>query len=314
MKRILLLVLVVAILVAGCAKESPEVDMKPETVAEKTYVEQIDEWHAGRVERLKADGGWLSVVGLDWIDEGANTLGSDPSSKLPLPEGKAPASVGTIFLEKGRLWIEASPDAGVMHEGAPVTELELVPDTSEGTTVLTLGSLTFFPISRGDRYALRVKDSEADAIRSFTEIERYPVDEAWRVEGRWIPYDPPRETMIANIVGIEEPTQIIGAVEFEIAGKTFRLEPLADSTEEDLFLIFADQTSGTETYGAGRYLYTDPPDETGKVIVDFNKAYNPPCVFTAHATCPLPPPQNRLDVAITAGEKMYGDHDWTLKE
>lgn len=309
MKKPLSLIAAAAILVTACAKEAPDVAEQAAVTNEKSYVEQIDEWHHGRVERLKADDGWLSVVALDWIEEGENTLGADPGSQLVLPAGKAPAKVGSIFLESGRLRIEVEPDANVLHEGTPVTEMELLPDTSDGTTVLTLGTLTFYPIARGDRFALRVKDSDADAIRNFTEIERYPVDEKWRIEGRWIPYDPPKTIEVANIVGIVEDTNIIGAVEFEIDGETYRLDPLAETAEDDLFLIFADQTSGTETYGAGRYLYADPPDESGRVIIDFNKAYNPPCVFTAHATCPLPPLENRLQVAITAGEKMYGEHD-----
>lgn len=311
------IVVSVVFVFAGCAKEgaqptAPASASAPAKVS--SYQEEIDAWHAGRVERLKADGGWLSVVGLEWIEEGENSLGSDPSSKVRLPEGKAPARAGSIFLEKGRLRIEAAPDSGIRFKGNPVTTMELLPDTSEGTTELTLGTLTFFPISRGDRLALRVRDTEAETRKTFTAIERYPVDEKWRIEGRWVPYDPPRETMIANIIGIEEPAKIIGAVEFEIEGRTFRLEPLADSLDQDLFLIFADATSGTETYGAGRYVYSKPPDQNGKVIIDFNKAYNPPCVFTNFATCPLPSPQNRLDIPITAGEKMYGDHDFTLKE
>jgi hypothetical protein len=309
------LVVAMAVIFVACVKEAPVSESTPEIASDvKSYAEQIDEWHAGRVERLKADDGWLSVVGLDWIEAGENTLGSNPRSQLVLPEGKAPARAGSIFLENGMLRIEAELDSNILYDGTPVTEMELLPDTSEGTTVLTLGTLRFYPIERGGRFALRIKDSKSEALVGFTEIERYPVDEKWRIEARWVPYDPPKEIVVANVIGIDEPANIIGAVEFEIDGVTYRLDPLAESTEEDLFLIFADQTSGTETYGAGRYLYADPPDENGKVIVDFNKAYNPPCVFTLYATCPLPPLQNRLPVAITAGEKMYGDHDWSLEE
>jgi uncharacterized protein len=312
-KRALIFVVSLAAIVAGCRGESPRGDATLDARAgEQSYVSQIDEWHAGRVERLQAEGGWLSVVGLDWIEEGENTIGSDPSSGIVLPEGKAPARAGSIFLDGGRLWIEVLPDVEVLHDGQRVTELELVPDTSEGTTMLTIGTITFFPIARGDRLGLRVRDSDADARRNFTGIDRYPVDEAWKIEARWIPYDPPKEILVANVVGIDEPEMILGAVEFEIGGTTFRLDPLADSLEEDLFLIFADQTNGTETYGAGRYLYSKPPDERGRVILDFNKAYNPPCVFTAFATCPLPPLQNRLSIAVTAGEKMWGEHDLHL--
>jgi uncharacterized protein len=315
-KRTMVLVAVLVSTFLGCAKPAENAGVASDAGAAEAvpYAQQIEEWHAGRVERLAAPAGWLSVVGLEWIEEGENTVGADPSSSIVLPAGKAAATIGSIFLESGKLRIEARPDAGVMHDGAPVTALELAPDSSGNPTILTLGTLSFFPIARGERFALRVRDSDAEAIRSFTGIERYPVDEKWRIEGRWVPYDPPKETMVANIVGIEEPEKILGAVEFEIDGTTYRLDPLADSLEEDLFLIFADATSGTETYGAGRYLYSKPPDENGRVIVDFNKAYNPPCVFTAFATCPLPPLQNRLPVAVTAGEKMWGDHDLHLPE
>jgi uncharacterized protein (DUF1684 family) len=184
----------------------------------------------------------------------------------------------------------------------------LQPDTSGSPTILQHGSLKFYVIKRSERFGIRVKDSQAKALREFAGMESFPIDPAWRVVARFEPYTPPREITVPNVTG--EPTREIvpGALVFEKGGKTFRLEPVAEEGSEELFIIFGDQTNGFETYGAGRFLYAPQPDSAGRVPLDFNIAYNPPCVFTPYATCPLPPPQNKLAVRIEAGEKAYGEH------
>jgi uncharacterized protein (DUF1684 family) len=201
----------------------------------------------------------------------------------------------------------AAPGAGVSVDGKPVTSQALRSDADGDQTLLTLGSLSFYVIQRGDRVGVRVKDSQSEARKDFHGIESFPIDPKWRVEARLEPYDPPKSIPVPNVLGSVEPGECPGALVFQINGKTYRLDPILEKGERDLFVIFADRTNGTQTYGAGRFLYASPPID-GRTTLDFNKAYNPPCVFTLYATCPLPPPQNRLPIRVEAGEKAYGKH------
>lgn len=268
------------------------------------HEQQIRAWQAERRAGLTADDGWLSVVGLSWLSPGENRVGSDPLSDVELPPGKAPAYVGSMFLENGSVRFLPARDAGILIDGKPAGETLLRSDVDDDTTVMTFGSLTFFVIKRADRVGVRVKDSQSEAIRSFKELEYFPVHPQFRVEAKFEPYDPPKIIPIANVIGITEEQSSPGAFVFQIDGTTHRIDPILEVGGSELFVIFADQTNGKETYGAGRYIYTAMPED-GKVILDFNEAYNPPCVFTAYATCPLPPPQNRLPIRVEAGEKNY---------
>ena len=266
------------------------------------YVREIESWRAKREEGLRAPDGWLSVVGLHWLREGTSTLGSDKASDivLPLP---APPRVGVLEMSKGRTKVEVRPGVTVLSQGKPVTELELHPDTGGHPDVLAVGPVSMYVIERGGRYALRVKDPESPRRRSFKGLEWYPVREGYRVTARFVPYDPPRPIPIANVLGMVEPMPSPGHVVFTINGREVQLDPvLEEPGAKELFFIFRDATAGKETYPAGRFLYSDMPKD-GRVVLDFNKAYSPPCAFTTFATCPLPPKQNRLDVRIEAGEK-----------
>ena len=269
---------------------------------------EVERWRAQRNERLRRDDGWLTLVGLSWLEPGENRFGSGPDNRVPLPEGKAPAHLGSFDLKGGEVRVRIAPGSDVTHDGKPVSEMVLQPDTSGSPTILQHGSLRFHVIKRGERFGIRVKDSQAKALREFAGMENFPIDPAWRVIARFEPYTPPREITVPNVTG--EPTREIvpGALVFEKGGKTFRLEPVAEEGSEELFIIFGDQTNGFETYGAGRFLYAPQPDSAGRVPLDFNIAYNPPCVFTPYATCPLPPPQNKLALRVEAGEKSYGEH------
>jgi uncharacterized protein (DUF1684 family) len=171
--------------------------------------------------------------------------------------------------------------------------------------VVASDSVMFYVVQRGDRWALRIKDSESPTRKQFVGIDYFDIDPGWRIEAKWEAYDPPREIEEPNILGEIDKVIVPGAAVFEHGGKTFRVEPVIETPgDTELFLVFADRTSGKETYGAARFVYTEPPKD-GKVVLDFNKAYNPPCAFTPFATCPLPTQQNRLDTRVTAGEKKY---------
>lgn len=271
------------------------------------YVQEITAWRARRVENLKKPTGWLSLVGLYWLKHGENSFGADSTNAVAFPKDKAPSFMGTIILEDSALRVTVAPGVRVLHDGEPVTSMRLHHDQEKGfePTVLEYGSLSWYPIERAERIGIRVKDSASSALREFKGIESYPVDRSWRVEGILEPHIPPQTVEITNVLGdvTQEPSP--GTLVFDIDGKTYRLDPIAEPGEDELFVIFGDATSGKETYGGGRFLYVRPPDKDGKVVIDFNKAYNPPCVFTPFATCPLPPAQNHLPIAVRAGEKAY---------
>jgi uncharacterized protein len=267
------------------------------------HEEEILRWREHRVGRLTGPDGWLTVVGLAWLEEGDNSVGSAPGNPVLLPRG--PAVVGTITVRGGRAVATFDAEARVTHDGSPVTTLKLQDDSGGHPTILRLSSLTFYVIRRDDRLAVRIKDAESPARKAFSGIDYFPIDPRWRFQARFEPYDQPRTSRVPTILGMEETYQVPGTLAFEHEGVTHRVDAFLEEGETDLFLIFADLTNGSETYGGGRYMYTRPPDHDGIVVVDFNKAYNPPCVFTPFATCALPPPRNELPIRVEAGEKLY---------
>jgi uncharacterized protein (DUF1684 family) len=262
------------------------------------YRQEIAKWREQRRARLTSDDGWLTLIGLFWLREGANRIGSDPASDIVLP--KAPKVFGTIDLHRSAL----------TFDGADGKRMQLCSDADGASepSMLTTGTMRMYAIKRGDRYGLRVKDSQSEARRHFRGIDYFPIDPKWRVVATFEPYDPPRKIKIVNMVGVESEETSPGALSFSLEGKTFRIDPIIETGEKDLFIILRDGTSGRESYGAARFLYATPPGSDRKVVLDLNKLYNPPCAFTQYATCPLPPPQNRLSIRITAGEKKYGEH------
>jgi uncharacterized protein (DUF1684 family) len=287
-------------MVAACSKTTAP------RVESGDYEKELAEWKAQRLASLKSDDGWLTLIGLFWLEEGENKFGSDPANNIVLPAGKAPPLAGSLWLEGGAVRLESRPDAGITSAGQAVNTLDLRTDAEGTPTAFELGSLSFHVIQRGDKFALRARDREHPARTGFKGIEYYPIDLKWIVNARLEPYDPPKSVPIANVVGMETEEQSPGAVVFDMGGRAYRIDAIREKGSEQLFLIFADETSGGETYGAGRYLYTSLPDASGRVKVDFNKAFNPPCAYTDYATCPLPPPQNRLALRVEAGEKYAG--------
>lgn len=271
------------------------------------YQRAIAEWRSQREAKLKAEDGWLTVVGLTWLKEGANRVGSNPDFEVRLPKS-APASVGTLTLKAGKVRFMPAPGVAVTINGAPARETELKPDIDASYDRLAVGRVKFLILKREGKLGVRVKDNDSTARREFSGLKWYPVDPSWRVTAKYIPFDKPHAVTFDTAVGVKEQDESPGYVTFQRGGKEYRLEPVVDDNE--LWFVMRDQTSGKTTYGASRFLYAPLPKggvkQAGTVEIDFNKAENPPCVFTDFATCPLPPPQNRLALAVTAGEQMYG--------
>jgi uncharacterized protein (DUF1684 family) len=228
-------------------------------------------------------------------------VGSDPSAKVVFPS-KAPRSLGVLERQGKSVRFVASPGITVTSDGKAVQNLLLASDASAKPTKLEVGTLSFFVIERGERVGIRLRDSEAATRKNFLGIERFPVQASYAVVATLKPHD--KTIAVPNVLGDIEDSKSPCALEFQLDGKSYALDAVDDGGDE-LFLIFGDKTNGKETYGPGRFLYVKKPDGSGKTTLDFNKAYNPPCAFTPFATCPLPPPQNKLPVAVRAGEKKY---------
>jgi len=271
-------------------------------VQSENHKETIEAWRSARHERLMRPDGWLTLVGLDWLKEGENRVGSAPDNDTRLNGG--PAYWGSIVLENDKLLFTGSGDVSVKINGESLPQSELIPDTAGKATVVSSGNLSFHVIFR-ESYGLRVKDSLAKALQNFTGVENYPVDESWRINGHLIRAEEGATMEIANVLGQISHSAVFGTFEFDMNGKTHRLIALGTKDSKDLWFIFADRTSGHGTYGAGRFLYSDGMPENDRLTVDFNKAYNPPCAFNPYSTCPLPPQKNRLDLAVVAGEKDF---------
>lgn len=256
----------------------------------------VEAWRAGRYEALRRGIGWLTLAGLSWLRDGPNRVGSDPGAGVVLPEG--PASAGTITVTDGK----ACASGQFTHDGHPARDLPLADDHDGEATMLELGALRLCVIERGGRLAVRTWDLDAAARRDFDGIDHWPVNPDWRLEGRFKP-TPGRTLRVPDVLGTNDDQASPGDVLFDVGGVTHRLQALEGGNSGALWLVFADATNGVETYGGGRFLYTSVPDADGGLIVDFNRAYNPPCVFSPYATCPLPWPANRLPLRVDAGER-----------
>jgi|CXWL01.1.fsa_nt_gi uncharacterized protein (DUF1684 family) len=273
-------------------------------IALTEHEQDVAAWRAGRIERLTGPTGWLSLVGLHWLVTGQTvTLGNGKDNDINL--GVGPARLGRIDWKDTTATLTIAEGVTATVEAvAAVAPVELAPDSSGAPTIVSFGSANLQLLARGDKFALRVKDAQAATRTNFAGIPYYDVAADWRIEARFETYPEPREIEVATVTGTLEKYPNPGRIVFERDGKTYSLEALIEEGEDQYFLIMADRTSGKETYGMARYLYAGPPVD-GKIVVDFNKAYNPPCAFTAYATCPMPPEGNRLDLYVRAGEKKY---------
>ena len=278
---------------------------QPATSEESTaarYENALAEWRADRVVSLKGPDGWLNLAGLYWLKEGMNSFGGAAGNDLVIPVGSAPATLGSFLVEDGAVTFRAAPEAEVLHGETPVTEMLLADDQEKEATLLTAGSLAWTVIRRMDRLGVRLRDYDHPAVASFAGIESYAADLDWRIEARFEPYPEPRTVRVPTVVeGLGWEPTVPGTLEFEVRGRPLSLE--AYRSDDGFLIVFADGTTGDTTYPAGRYLKADLPGPDGRTVLDFNKAYNPPCVFSEYATCPLATPRNRLPVAVEAGEK-----------
>jgi len=242
------------------------------------FAADLATFHADREQRLQSDTGWLTVAGLYWLVPGENPFGTAADNLIRLPEGSAPEHAGSFILDGERVRVRVAGEVTVTTNGEPVRELELVSDRDGRPTLLALADLRMFVIHRTKGLAVRLRDLNAPARRAFQGIESYPADPSWRVTGRMLAGAPPAALVIPSVIGTVDTLASPGAVEFERAGKQYRLHPvIEDSASGELFFIFKDQTAGEETYPGGRFLYADAPSPAGTVILDFNRAVSPPC-------------------------------------
>jgi uncharacterized protein (DUF1684 family) len=290
---------ILAALFGSCSRWQPK-----SKIDANAYAKEIEAWRAERWATLKSENGWLTLVGLYWLKEGENKFGSDATNDIVL--AKSGAHDGAFVLKDGVVRIETTQKTGFTVDGKPVSGLVLKSDDDGSPTVLHLGSLSFQIIKRGDKLGLRVKDKDNPDRLNFQNTQFYPADLKWRIDAHFEAYNPPKRVAITNVLDMESAEASPGAVVFQVESQTYRLDAITEKDEPKFFMIIADKTSGKETYPAGRYLYVDPPDTSGRMVIDFNKAYSPPCAFTKFATCPLPPRQNRLPFPIEAGEKYSG--------
>jgi uncharacterized protein (DUF1684 family) len=262
-------------------------------------------WREQRFSSLTNDTGWLTLAGLFWLREGKNSFGSSSGNDLVLNNSALASTAGAFELAGHTVRFVAQPDGGVTLDGAPAGSVVLKTDASGAPTVLTSGTLRFFVIERGGKYGVRVRDLNNPRRREFHGLQYFPISSNWVVTARFVAYPAARRIKIINILGMEEEDISPGAVVFTKEGREWRLDTVLEGPgEAELFIMFADGTSGQETYGGGRFLYIPLP--TGNTaLLDFNKAYNPPCALNDFATCPLPPPQNRLQLRVEAGELKY---------
>lgn len=309
-----------ALAVAACGPESIPV------VNPTVYRAEVEAWHRRRVAELEAPDSWLSLVGLAWLHKGVNTIGSDSSNDVVLPDPHADPRVGRVIVADSTVRFVANPgvvvtrgidSTMVLPEGTGpiaehraddprVTEAVLGQVTPGHYTVLRNGPVDWLLLSRAGKWALRIRDDSAPAYKRFHGIDRFPVSLDWRVTARWEPrHDSVAVTNeIGTVTMVPSPAKLV----FELKGRRRSLTITGGKDHGRYMIVFGDRTNGSETYGGGRFLWVDPPDAEGRVVVDFNYAYNPPCVYTAFATCPLPTPENRLAVRVEAGEKVPAGH------
>ena len=301
--RLKALLLILAILVASAVYAQ-----------DAGWQQEITAWRAQHAVELQKPDGWLALAGLEWLEAGDTSFGAAKDNKIHLPPS-GPAHLGVLHLDGETVTLKPPAGgfpAGFLIDGKPVQAQTLHADADhdKNDPRMTVGTLNMYVIHRGERFALRIKDAKSAALAGFHGLKWYAPKQAYRVTARWIPYAPQKTFTIATLIGTSYPAQVPGSAEFTLHGKTYRLDPILEDPEAaKLFFVLRDTTSATTTYGACRFLYTGFPDhgldKTGDLVLDFNRLENPPCAYTPYATCPLPPPQNRLPIPLPVGEQRY---------
>ncbi len=285
------------IILTGCP-------MSQERVA---FENGLEEWRAQRYADLREPDGYLSLAGLYWLEEGEHTFGSDSTNNIVFPE-KAPPHMGSFVVRDSTVTMRIANGVSVIVDSLAATDVAMSDDLEGLPTIAHLDSLNWYVINRSRGLAIRLMNTESEARRDFAGIDFFRPEWNWRVEARYEPYDPPLEINMPSITGVDEKDTVPGAIVFEVGGTEYRLDVTGHPGDEKYFVVFGDATSGRETYGGGRFVWVDAEDEVGNIVIDFNRAYNPPCVFSPFATCPLPAANNRLPIRIEAGELAYGGH------
>ena len=271
------------------------------------YLNNIETWHQQRLDTLTQPDGFLTLVGLPWLKQGENKIGSLSSNDAVFPKG-LPEVIGTIDVGEEKIVLTVEIGVEVKVENTAVSKTQLFTDADpNGPTIVQMGSVNWFVIKRGDALGIRIRDNQSPRRLEFQGIERFPVDPVWQVEGHFEPWSAPKTVPIPTILGTPEDMISPGVIHLTFPEKPVTLTALKSRVPNQFFLVIADETSGKESYGGGRFLMSEALGENGRVIVDFNKAYNPPCAFSPYATCPRPPAENRISVAIPAGEKTFVD-------
>jgi uncharacterized protein (DUF1684 family) len=275
--------------------------------ADEAYTKSIEEARAARIARLTTPDGWLTLIGRHQLATGDNSVGTADDNSIKLAAGPPYLATVTLTPEKRVMFLPA-PASRLEVDGVPTQDkVELIYKGDKPTRV-TFGTANFYVMQRGENLYLRVRDREAPNLAKFAGLDYFPIDPAWRMEAEWVPFDPVKQVNITNMIGITEPAPVPGKAVFTFQGHQVELLPIDEG--DDLFFVLTDLTAGEETYEASRFLYAPKPKPGQRtVVLDFNRLQNPPCAFTAFATCPLPPKENRLPFRVTAGEKKYrGSH------
>ena len=270
-----------------------------------SYQQEIDQWHKQRIKELRADDGWLNLVGLFWLKEGRSSFGSGKQNNIFFPKGTIADYAGYFERSGKKIMLKVASGVNIKVNGKPVHEVEIFPGETEEVPVVTSGNLQWVIIKREDKIGLRLRDLKSPAVAKFKDVERFKVDSNWRFPAHLETPEKTGTILITNVIGQTSKEKSAGILSFSIHGKKYTLNAMEEGNE--LFIVFSDQSSGVTTYPSGRFVYVQKPDANGNTYIDFNKAYNPPCAFTKFATCPLPPKQNDLSVYVKAGEKYKMD-------
>lgn len=305
MRRSIAAVLGAVVLVVGVVACGDDRDQRQQGIDRlEAFHEANRAWQADRLERLRLPDGWLALVSRDWLLPGRHAFGGGEASRYRFEQADGP--IGELELSGDRVWLHPLPGRPLHFQGAAVeAPMDLTPPPAGSSPRIEFddGRGRFEVIGRGERHALRVMHDESPTRTGFVGLEYFPADAAWRIEADFDAHEPGRTIPIVNVLGDEEATANPGRIVFERDGVRHALEAL-EGPDGSLFVIYADRTNGRDSYAAGRFVYTEVPVD-GRVVIDFNRGYNPPCAFSAYTTCPLPPPENRLDLSIEAGERAY---------
>jgi uncharacterized protein len=287
----------------GCAACAALLVTSHALLAQEDYRQALATWRQQRENNLKGDNSWLTVAGLFFLKPGKNTFGAGPLNDIVLPEGATPGA-GVLEFDGRRVRVVAKQPVTV--DGTGTTTAELRPATPDRPADrVTFGPVSFFVMLSGDRVAVRLRDQNSAIRKAFTGLKWFPANDAFRVTARFEPYSSSRRVKVPNILGDLDPFEATGLAAFTLNGKIYKLEVYDGGGNEPLFIVFKDLTSGRETYPAARFLNAGRPNSKGETVLDFNRAFNPPCAYNPYTTCPLPTAQNRLGVRIEAGELNY---------